>query len=329
MRKGLHNTAPTDLRLVQTFAAIEHTGSFQQAARDLGVSTSAVSQALLLLETQLEHELIDRSTRPVTLTNFGQRFLPIVKEMIQATRQFQWSCDELLRNRQREIRIGCVDSFAATVGPDLVKSLMSSAGSVVMHSGITPQVVDQLTRHEIDVAICTDASQTHASLYSIPVCQETWVIASAPHAQWPAELTWKSLTELSKHLALIRYSQRSIIGAQIDRFLAHLGLNPPRRFEFDATDSLLSLVNGGVGWAVTSPLCLLQSLHHAKQLNISTVPVSPLGHRTFYLLCRIGPDQRLADQLAQTTRNILATRTVATLTEQLPALGAACLRALV
>ena len=307
-----------DLRLLQAFDQVVQLGSFSSAASHLRVSTSSVSQALSQLETLLAHELIDRTERPVKLTDFGRRFLPLAQELLQAARQHLWHCENLLRKRQQEIRIGCVDSFAATVGPDLVKSLAQQASNVVMHSGITPEVLKHLLRHDIDIAICTSLPTQDSGLYSVPICQESWVVASDPRLRWPKQLSWALLSELSEQASLIRYSQRSIIGEQIDQFLAHARLSPARRFEFDATDSLLSLVHGNSGWAVTSPLCLLQSLHHAQRLTISSLPSSALGHRSFYLLCRAGADQRLADELAKTTRQILATITRRKIAQELP-----------
>jgi DNA-binding transcriptional LysR family regulator len=317
-----------DIKLLQAFDAVQSSRSFRAAAERLKVSISAVSQAITLLELQLGGVLFDRAQRPIALTFFGQRYLPLAQTLINAAQNYQSACDDLLRSRQAEIRIGCVDSFAATVGPDLVKSLSGRTGSVILHSGITPHVLQQLFRHEIDVAICTDSAREQQDLHVEPLCQEDWVVVSAVERGWPAELTWETLAKLGSQKPFLRYSKRSIIGEQIDRFLTHRGIELPRRFEFDSSDSLLSLVCGGVGWAITSPLCLFQSLHHAQQVKISSLPASAHGSRTFYLLSLPKNQAKSTQDLAKVTRQILQHKTFGQLLQQLPALSASSVKVL-
>lgn len=57
------------------FAAAARHGSFQKAAADAGISTSAVSHAIQGLEERLGVSLFNRTTRSVALTDAGQRLL--------------------------------------------------------------------------------------------------------------------------------------------------------------------------------------------------------------------------------------------------------------
>lgn len=55
------------------FIAVARRGSFRQAAADLGISPSAVSQAIRALESRLGAVLLTRTTRSVGLTEAGAR----------------------------------------------------------------------------------------------------------------------------------------------------------------------------------------------------------------------------------------------------------------
>lgn len=55
--------------------AIGRRGSFRGAARDLGMSTSALSNTIAKLESQLGVRLFNRTTRSVALTEAGRRFI--------------------------------------------------------------------------------------------------------------------------------------------------------------------------------------------------------------------------------------------------------------
>ncbi len=67
------NTAP--FPQLQVFLAVARLRSFSGAARELGVSTSAVSQAVRQLEEQLRVVLLTRTTRSVSLTDAGRRLV--------------------------------------------------------------------------------------------------------------------------------------------------------------------------------------------------------------------------------------------------------------
>jgi DNA-binding transcriptional LysR family regulator len=66
-------TAP--LPLLQVFLAVARLRSFSGAARELGVSTPAISQAVRQLEEQLRVVLLTRTTRSVSLTDAGRRLV--------------------------------------------------------------------------------------------------------------------------------------------------------------------------------------------------------------------------------------------------------------
>src|SRR6266576_3566943 len=79
-------TAP--LPQLHVFLAVAKHRSFSGAARELGVSTSAVSQAVKQLEHQLRVVLLTRTTRAVAPTEAGMRLIenagPAMKQAIEA-----------------------------------------------------------------------------------------------------------------------------------------------------------------------------------------------------------------------------------------------------
>lgn len=65
----------TPLNALNTFVAVARRLSYAAAARDLGVSTSALSQSVSQLEQRLGVTLLARTSRNVALTEAGQRLL--------------------------------------------------------------------------------------------------------------------------------------------------------------------------------------------------------------------------------------------------------------
>src|SRR5205809_6402848 len=73
---------------VEAFLSVAQHRSFRRAAAELGVTPSAISQAIRALETQVGAALFTRTTRSVGLTEAGERFQssakPALEELIAA-----------------------------------------------------------------------------------------------------------------------------------------------------------------------------------------------------------------------------------------------------
>ena len=70
------------LRAIQSFVAIADAGTLTQAARVLGSSLPAVVRLLAALEQELGARLFHRTTRSVTLTDAGRRYLERCREVL-------------------------------------------------------------------------------------------------------------------------------------------------------------------------------------------------------------------------------------------------------
>jgi len=114
-----------DLNGVAVFLAVAEAKSFAAAARRLGVTRSAVSQAIRRMEDRLGIALVQRTTRSVSLTQAGEalfrRVAPAVSEVglaLDATRDREAAPSGLLRLAvssiaERFISGGLLASFVA------------------------------------------------------------------------------------------------------------------------------------------------------------------------------------------------------------------------
>ena len=225
------NTPPLDLYALQTFVAFCEAGSMTLAANRLGVSQSAVSQLVKRLELDLACALLDRDLRPAQLTNAGRTLLELSRELLSHANTVAERVRQGALQGHPRIRLGCVDSFAATVGPALVRALSGDASELHLGSGLTPDLLDQLLSRQLDLAICTDAASGQLRLNQTSLFAERFVLV-LPLDNVAEALP--ALSDLAARLPLIRYSLRSVIGQQVERWLRHVGLQSERRFEFDA-----------------------------------------------------------------------------------------------
>lgn len=309
-----------DLHALETFMTVCEAGSMALAAQRLGVSQSAVSQTIKVLESSYDVKLLDREVRPARPTRAGSMLLEMGDALLADARSMAEQLRQSVRQDRAQLRLGCVDSFAATVGPSLIRALSGSTRQLQLWSGLTPGLNAQLLGRDLDLAICTEVPLTDARIAQRLLFSETWV-AVFPRGEVLAPLIEaRELKTRAAKLPLIRYTQRSVIGQQVERFLRHIGLEAPRRFEFDATDPLLSLVAAGLGWAISTPLCLWQSRAWLDQVQVLPIPASRLGQRDFYLLCRDVEWSSMADDIARLTRTVLSHETLPALQASIPGL---------
>lgn len=68
---------------LRAFVATAETGSFSAAARQAGLVPSVISKRIEQLEWRIRAPLFTRSTRRLTLTDVGERYLPVVRALVR------------------------------------------------------------------------------------------------------------------------------------------------------------------------------------------------------------------------------------------------------
>ncbi|HYG42797.1 MAG TPA: LysR family transcriptional regulator [Bordetella sp.] len=278
-----------DWNLLLTWLFIVQTGSLAQAARQLGISRAAVSQRLKQLETSLAAELMVHGVRPVQSTMAGAELYDHAERLLRQASVMREAMRAFHAEKRRIVRFGTVESFAGTLAPSLLRGL-DHAGlpEIRLSSGLTPDLEQQLEKGLVDMTVTTSPAIGKGSLRKHALFSERYLLVLPCETRIDHSTT---LDGLGHALPLIRYSARSVIGHDIDVYLNLLGVHIPRGFEFDTAGPMLGLVSSGMGFAITTPLCLWEVRHVIPQVCIH--PMSALRsrqgqrlsppERTFYL----------------------------------------------
>jgi DNA-binding transcriptional LysR family regulator len=113
-----------DLNDLQAFLAVARERSFTRAAAKLGVSQSALSQALRGLEARLGLRLLTRTTRSIAPTEAGERLLRSLGPALDEIDATLAALGELRDKPSGTIRITATENAArAALWPALVKLL--------------------------------------------------------------------------------------------------------------------------------------------------------------------------------------------------------------
>lgn len=112
-----------NLHQLQSFASVAATGSVRSAADFLGLSPSAVSHHVRLLEQETGLTLFQRHGRGLRLTDTGSTVLPEVEEVLESAGRLRQRIGELRDNRMNRLTIGYFGTAGNRWLPDLVSYL--------------------------------------------------------------------------------------------------------------------------------------------------------------------------------------------------------------
>jgi DNA-binding transcriptional LysR family regulator len=287
--------------MIEMFVAIVQQQGMTQAAHHLGTTQSAVSQAITAIESKLGTPLLDRSVRPMQLTLFGTTFYERALELLRGARELEQVVDLRHGERLPLLRIGMVDSFASTVGPHLLRELAPLATRWSVASGVEQTSRSALTTQTADLVITSEEIASTPELLVYPLLQEPLLIV-APRDAPPRR---GGLAALGKTLPLIRYSAHGFLGRQVEAYLQHVGIALPRQYELDTSDAVLALVKAGIGWTISTPLCVLKTQRAIEDFRYLPLP-APRWVRRIRLLAHRDRHAALWQRVAETCRSLLA-----------------------
>lgn len=167
------------LRAMGVFACVVERSSFSGAARDLGITTSAVSQQIRSLEQEMEVVLLHRSTRKLSLTEAGHAFFLSCQEMLAAAERGKIRINELRDDLVGDLKIAMTPEVGAQfVVPALSQWIATHRGLKVQFAA-DQQVID-LISGRIDIAIRLSQTIEDHNLHVIPLATAEQVLVASP-----------------------------------------------------------------------------------------------------------------------------------------------------
>ncbi len=290
-----------DLKTLKVFITVADLANMTAAAKRLGLSQSAVSQAIRQLEESVGAVLIDRERRPLTLTAAGAALRLRGGALVAEAETLYKTVREQAGGEAQVLRIGMVDSFAATIGPALIKRLLSSAVHLHVSSGLSPGLGDALLERRLDMIVTTDPPDSAVAFERHRLLEEDYVLLLPKRL---ADTEPKpTLARLATIAPLVRFNIDSHIGVQIERYLRAEGVVPPHRLEIDTAESLVAMVAAEIGWALITPLCLLQARADPAAVTPMALPGAGFN-RALSLVSRRGEYGELPGTIAAATDEI-------------------------
>lgn len=271
------DSIPFDLRALEVFLAVCDQGTMAAAARVIGLTQPAVSQAIAEIEERTRTALFDRSVRPLGLTPAGAVLRQRATALIADARQIAPLLRETRQGRIPFLRVGYVDSLCRAIVPELAAYLGTVSDYLSLVWGLTAAHADAILNRRLDVFVGVDDVELLEGLEKWALIEEPYVLIAPAGAPDIRDL--EGLLAYAAAVPFIRYSPRTKVGREIERHFRRQGVDLPRTQEFDVPFAVTAAVANGNGWAISTPLCIYESAIPGDRMRVFPMPGSPLRRR--------------------------------------------------
>jgi DNA-binding transcriptional LysR family regulator len=240
-----------DVKPLRYFVTLAQTLHFGRAAARLHLSQPPLSRQLASLEASLGVTLIERTPRSVTLTAAGERFYADAKAILASIEQAAKNARAASVGDMGQLTIGFTMCAAYSVLPAYARAYGSAHPDVTLNlrEVVSNDLASQVLNAQIDAAImfpgAPDKGLDTRTIFTEPLC----VALSRDHALARA-----------RHLKIARLAREPFVMASeavapslratiVDHCLQG-GFTPDVRFEVQLQQTVLSLVDEGVGIAL-------------------------------------------------------------------------------
>jgi len=290
------------IRGLRVFVAVEESGSIAIAAERLKASPSGVSQQITNIEKLIGAPLFDRQHRPLRLTPAGHILNRHAHRILDGVSDALSELAAIDTASLPELTVAILDDLDATLTPALVAELQRRYRGCFIYarSGWSSRVTDLLESREANIAVSTVLPGDVKSYRIQGILTEPFILVAAKNTIRPNEDIRDQITKLP----YVQYSETIPIGRTIAQHLKRVRFSPPRHYAFEASRSVLQMVVQTGGWALTSPLNLLDAVRFIDQVDTFKMPF-PQTNRTVYLISREGELGSIPDMLAKRCRELV------------------------
>ncbi|MBU6439642.1 MAG: LysR family transcriptional regulator [Betaproteobacteria bacterium] len=245
---------------LRSFVTVAACHGFSEAARQLGLTQSSVSDHVRRLETEVGRRLFVRDTHSVSLTPDGEAMLAhaglILQAMQRAERQFR---APTLRGR---VRLGCSDDVALGPLPTVLAAFRNAHPDVELQItiGMTGRLYEALDAGAIDLLI---GKRRLGERRGVPL--------------FTGRLEWLARTgtvvDLERPLPLILVAEPSVSRAVVLDTLAQTDFRWQQVCTSSSHAGCIAAARGGLGITVRPQYLAARGL--APPVNAAELPVLP------------------------------------------------------
>ena len=255
-------------RQLKAFLLTARHQSFSRAAEHLFITQSGMSVLIRELEDQLGFRLFDRTTRHVTLTEFGTKFLPTADRSLLELESAAASIGRSASVASRRLTLGAMPLIATRLLPAAIGEYAKRDPglNIVLHDGDRIKLVGMVASGELDAALGCFIEPL-PGVRRIPLYEFSLMAiradSTSPGLGLP--MHWEQLVGVR----LLGVPADNPVQQLINRNLQRVGRHDPPDMAFNYLETLIAMVEVGAGVAVIPTL----AIPACRDLKISMHPL--------------------------------------------------------
>ncbi|QLC73004.1 LysR family transcriptional regulator [Pseudomonas sp. LPB0260] len=230
------------LRELKTFLMVARHGTFAAAGQHIGLTQSAVSAQMRVLEQHLGVRLFDRSGRAAVLNAAGRHALPLAEQILALYAQM--ALPTALAQWQGELRVGAIATVQTGLLPEALPRFRAAAPRVELKlvPGVSLQLLSQVDAGELDLALLIRPPfELPKELLQVSLAREPFVLIA------PLDVEGDEPLRLLAEQPFVRYDRSSFGGRRVSQFLREQRLNVREALELDELEAIVRMVECGLG----------------------------------------------------------------------------------
>lgn len=264
---------------LKLFKDIAHLKSVSRGAASNGVSQSAASQHLQEVERELGIALLDRQTRPLTVTEAGKLYLEMCRDVLRRHAEFEAALDGLKSRVEGTVRIASIYSVGLSEMSHLEQefSRRYPAATLEVEYLRPEKVYEAVVDDRVDLGLLS-YPEPSKEVTVLPWRMEEMVVATSPYHSLaqksevrPADLDGLDFVGFDEDLPIRR---------EVDRFLREQHVHVNLTLHFDNLQMIKEAVAHGSGISIMPARVMAAEV---AQGRLTPVPIAapdlyrPLG----------------------------------------------------
>jgi DNA-binding transcriptional LysR family regulator len=270
---------PLSFENLKLFKDIAQARSVSRGAALNDVSQSAASQHVQELERQLETTLLDRSTRPLAVTEAGRLYLDFCKDVLRRRDDFETALDRMKNQVEGTVRVAAIYSVGLSEMADLEQRFTALFPEATVHAEyLRPEkVYEAVLADRVDLGIVSYPEATR-EITVIPWRREEMAVIASPYHPLAGQDSVRA--ESLSGVEFVSFDEDLPIQQAVHRFFEEHNVRVRPALHFDNIQMIKEAVMHRVGVSIM-PVRAVQT--EIAQGRLVAIPISdtplyrPLG----------------------------------------------------
>lgn len=252
---------------LQYFQTLAHVLHYTRAAEELHIAQPSLSYSISELEKELGIKLFAKEDRRVSLTMYGEQFLPYVENALATLSDGTQALRQLSDAAYQVVKLGYFSSISSTLVPKLMAALYGIEENRQLRFQFSEapshDILSLLKKGELDMAFCMHRDEW---IEAVPILRQKLYLA-VPKNHALAERDEVSFEDFARE-PFVTLDKASSLRTLLDRVFLRNGVNPNIMFTVHECNAALQYV------ALNFCVSVLPRMPAMETEKIAVIPIA-------------------------------------------------------